>query len=239
MNLYRRVSIRMWGDEKFKLLSRPKPNAQTLFVYLMTGPHTGMIPGLSVAGEAALSEAIGWSLGAFRRVFAELAAHGMAQADWVNRVIYLPRAKHHNRPTNTNIVTGWAQAFTDLPECPLVTAAWSDFRAFGLDDAFTDAFRQAFTKAFGHDFRNSSGSGSGSGRASEEPPPTSPAVDKSHPRSEVAYATGSERPPQPSADEQLRALADANGTTPEHMREAAQDLAKRTGALMHPKRRRA
>ena len=48
---YRKVSTRLWADDRFRRLSGPAPNAQSLFVYLIAGPHTTSLPGLFVAGD--------------------------------------------------------------------------------------------------------------------------------------------------------------------------------------------
>src|SRR6516162_7361559 len=56
---YRRVSTRMWGDEKFRRLSAPKPNGRSLWLLLVTGPQTSPVPGLFHAGQAALAEELG------------------------------------------------------------------------------------------------------------------------------------------------------------------------------------
>lgn len=215
MSLYRKVSVRMWGDEKFRALSRPRPNAQSLFVYLFTGPHTGIVPGLFVAGERQLAEALKWPLPSFRRCFKELESAGMARADWVNRVVYLPRAKTHNPPANTNIIKGWAAGFKDLPDCTLVASAWTDFRTHGDTEAMTDAFREAFAKAFGQDFGNSMSS---SMRREEH----------EHWQSNgkgFDALTSSKGQTKPTKDEQLDALAQRSGLTRAELKAQADALA--------------
>lgn len=178
MSLYRRISIRVWGDEKFTQLSAPKPNARYLFLHLLTGPHTGQIPGLSVAGEAALSEALVWPRSAFRRCFAELETAKMAQADWRARLVWLPNAVRHNPPSNVDIVIGWRSAFEDIPECRLKWIAWDHIAAWLAENKpkFSDPFSDhrdghgvehgeghGVRDRVGHGRVHSSGSGSGSG----------------------------------------------------------------------------
>jgi hypothetical protein len=119
MAKYRRIAIRIWGDEKFRTLSKPGPNAQTLWLYLLTGEHTLSVPGLSCAGEQALAEAIGWPISAFRRCFSEIAAKEMAEADWNNRVLWLPNAVHYNPPESVNVIKAWVKSLDAIPECPL------------------------------------------------------------------------------------------------------------------------
>ena len=48
---YRNVSVRMWGDEKFRRLFQ---DAKLLWLYLLTGPHTTILPGLFERGKAQL-----------------------------------------------------------------------------------------------------------------------------------------------------------------------------------------
>jgi uncharacterized phage protein (TIGR02220 family) len=153
MTLYRRVSPRLWGDEKFRLLSAPAPSAQWLWIFLICGPHTGRIPGLFHAGEAALAEALGWPLRTFRKHFSEIEALGMARADWTARLVFLPNAVKHNPPQSVNVVKGWRAEFDELPDCPLKRAAVAEFRAFlstftlASHEGSRDAFLQAFGEA--------------------------------------------------------------------------------------------
>jgi len=126
MSRYRKVHVRVWGDEKFRSLSAPKPNGQTLWFFLMTGPHTGPIPGLFSAGEAALAESLGWTLKGFRRAWQEIESKGMAKADWTNRVIWLPNAIRYNPPESPNVVASWRAALDEIPDCELKNEA-SDY----------------------------------------------------------------------------------------------------------------
>ena len=77
---YRKVEVRTWGDEKFRKLSPMLPSGQGLWLYLMTGPHTTAIPGLSRVGRAALAEELGWTQEAFDKAFAEVFEQDMAKA---------------------------------------------------------------------------------------------------------------------------------------------------------------
>jgi uncharacterized phage protein (TIGR02220 family) len=142
---YRRITVRMWGDARFLELSRPQPNGQSLWLYLITGPHTGIVPGLFVAGEAALAEALGWSLPAFRKAFHEITSRGMARVDRTTRLVFLPRAMVHNPPASPNVVRAWCQALRqELPECPLRDEAEAVLEGFvnGLGKGFQEAFAE-------------------------------------------------------------------------------------------------
>ena len=118
---YRTIDAGMWGDEKFRKLSRPQPNAQFLWVYLLTGAHTEGLPGLYAVGEAALAEALGWTVEELRPVFAELRELGMALADITARVIYLPNAIKYQAPCNQKHLQSLGKHFHRIPECELKT----------------------------------------------------------------------------------------------------------------------
>lgn len=144
---YRKVLVRTWSDEKFRALTPLQPSGQALWLFLMTGPHTGPIPGLFRAGRASMAEELGWPLKAFDQAFAEVSAQGMAKADFMARLVWLPNAVKHNRPESPNVVTSWAKEFKELPECDLkqevLNVLLESTRAIG------EAFEKAFVKAFG------------------------------------------------------------------------------------------
>jgi len=169
---YRKVSTRIWADDRFLRLSKSQPSAQTLFLYLITGPHSTSLPGLFVAGEAMLAEALGWDLKGFREAFAELSRVGsgdgheypLAVADWTTRLVFLPRAIRHNPPENPNIVKGWKATWAELPECDLKAFAHSVFEAeiSMIGDGHAKAFASSIErpKGSGKGFVNGSTKGS-------------------------------------------------------------------------------
>ncbi|KAK6697170.1 hypothetical protein SNK04_014258 [Fusarium graminearum] len=95
------------------------PCGQGLWLYLITGPHTGPIPGLFRAGRAALAEELGWGMEGFDKAFGEANAQGMVKADFKSRVVWVPKAITHNRPESPNVVRSWATEFNMIPECGL------------------------------------------------------------------------------------------------------------------------
>jgi hypothetical protein len=139
---YRKVQCRMYGDSKFLQLSRPQPNGQSLWMYLITGPHTTSVPGLFQAGEAQLSEALWWPLRGFRAAWKEIEAQQMAKADWKARVVWLPKAIVHNQPESPNVIRGWRHALDEIPACALKR------EAVGLLEAYLKGFGQPFHQAF-------------------------------------------------------------------------------------------
>lgn len=145
---YRKISIKIWGDDKFCKLSRPKPNGQTLWFYLLTGPHTIALPCAFQSGEAALAEALEWPLPAFRKVFDEVLDQGMVQADWKTRFVFIPKGLYHNRPESPNVVTGWRTAFDELPDCKLKEHAYEAVMTFLKVEDYTEAFLKAFGEVY-------------------------------------------------------------------------------------------
>jgi hypothetical protein len=142
----------MWDDDRFKELSKPKPNGQTLWVYLLTGPHTNAFPGVFVSGEAAMAEALDWPFLPFRRIFKEILDSGMAQYDQKSRLVYLPKAVLHNPPQSPNVVKAWRKVYEQLPDCDLKFDLHHqtilNLRSLGFGEDFTKALGEALPKAF-------------------------------------------------------------------------------------------
>src|SRR5262249_53384231 len=86
---YRKLGLHTWSDANFRGLSGQAPSAQTLYLYLLLGPHTTSLPALSQGGEAARAGSRGWSLEDFRRGWAEIESRAMARADWKARVVWV------------------------------------------------------------------------------------------------------------------------------------------------------
>lgn len=160
---YSKVSRRVWGSEDFRALSAARPNAQTLWLRLLTGPELGVIPGLFEIRESGLAEALGWPLPAFRRCFAEISDRRMAAHDKKSGLMWVPRAVHHNPPENPNVILGWKIAWKELPDAPLKERAKLHLRDWceSIGQAWTNAFDIATAKDGGNPFRNPLGAGSG------------------------------------------------------------------------------
>jgi hypothetical protein len=148
---YRKVEVRTWGDKKFRELSPMPPCGQGLWLFLITGPHTGPIPGLFRAGRAAMAEELGWELEAFDKAFGEAFRQGMVEADFRARVMWVPNALKHNKPESPNVVKSWASEFDLIPECDLKWRAFDALRAsiHALGEAYGEAFDKTFAKPSG------------------------------------------------------------------------------------------
>ena len=142
-SFWRPVDVRVWeADDKFPSLSRAEPNAQTLFLFLLTGPHTTSLPGLSVCGIGTIAEVLRWPFGGVDACMAELVAAGMIKFDRARRVVYLPNALRYNAPDNPNVVRGYARHFSMIPPSPLKMEFWSRLKAHCAKrgDGFAAAF---------------------------------------------------------------------------------------------------
>jgi hypothetical protein len=166
---YSKVVRNTWGDGKFQRLSRLQPSGQGLWLYLLTGPHCTVIPGLfPKMGIGTLADALKWPPAQVVRAWREIEGGSMAESDWDAGVIWLPKAIQYNEPASPNVVTSWRSV--PLPQCDLVTRALRSFRVYLASkenpawvEAFTDVFRKGFPEAFAEGFAQSrSGSGSGS-----------------------------------------------------------------------------
>ncbi|TES65671.1 hypothetical protein E2P84_36700 [Burkholderia cepacia] len=185
---YRRIEVRMWGDHKFKQLSPLPPCGQGLWVYLLTGPHTGPVPGVFRAGRASMAEDLGWEQEDFDRAFAEAADQDMVRADWRAKFVWVPKAIKYNRPESPNVVKSWGGEWDLLPECELKTQALASLRAniYELGEAFAKAFDATFGKA--------------SEKPSDMPPGKPPAKPNNNPSGK---GTGNQEQDQDQNQEQV------------------------------------
>lgn len=186
---YSRVSRRVWGSSDFRALSAPKPNAQTLWFRLLTGPELDMIPGLFPLREAGLAEALGWPVAALRRCLTEITSRGMATYDKLAGLVWVPRAIGHNPPDNPNVIVGWKVAWKDLPDCALKESAKSYL--MGWAQARGDVWAKVMSNVTGNPFPQPCPQpfGEGYGKQDEEedeeeeiPQPPSGIPDRPRPR---------------------------------------------------------
>jgi len=153
MAVYRKIETRIWADPRLRQLSKPKPNAQTLWLHLLSGPHTRQIPGLSCVGPKQLCEQLDWptsgGMKAFYRAFNELVEEGMVQADWENRVVFVPEAIKFDQPTSPNIIKSWLRSLQEIPECHVKHAALVQIRnSLEARDCAPSGVKGPFVAAF-------------------------------------------------------------------------------------------
>ncbi len=159
MGRYRKIDPRIWGDEKFKNLSKPQPNGQTLWFYLLTGPHTGGCPGIYHLGEMGLAEALDWPLKQFHKVFEELLAKRLVKADRKAHVLVIFNVfKKYDKPDNPNVIKFWGKCFDEIPECELKVEYYRELKGFveGLGEPFKKGFEEGFGNTITIPFLNHS-----------------------------------------------------------------------------------
>lgn len=170
MAKYRRVSIHTWDDDVFCNLS---DDAKLIFLRLLTGPETTILPGVAIADIGALSvtfrkpcqmpfgslakelaqfEAL--MLEAVRRTGAalvELEAAGRIVCDLSRRVVFLPNGWKHNPPHSPNVVRAWRTGWDDLPDTIL---KFEIFQALeSCINEMGEGYHKAFMEGFGDGFQ--------------------------------------------------------------------------------------
>lgn len=188
MATYSKIERRMWGDRKFRGLSAAPPNAQTIWLYLLTGPHCTCVPGLLDLTVEAIAGKHRWPVEETRACFDEILAAGMAIEDREAGVILIPNALELNPPQSVNVVKAWGPVLAELPECDLVDRwisaawaylcdrgeAWADAFQEGYRDAFGDAYPDAFAKASRIQEQEQEQEEEGGGAQAREAPFTAP-----------------------------------------------------------------
>ena len=150
MARYRKIDPRMWGDEKFRSLSKPQPNAQTLWQYLLTGPHTNGLPGLYNVGLAALAENLEWSLEGLSKRFRELLDKEMVKYDPKVRVVLIPKALSYDPPANPNVVKFWGKLYDVIPNCEIKNEFYQILKLYleGLQEPLRERFMKPFREGY-------------------------------------------------------------------------------------------
>jgi hypothetical protein len=124
---FSRVERKVWRDELFCSLSGPKPNAQTLFLYLLTCDAQGAFPGLYVLRLSTAAEDLRWPLRGVKSSLAELEATGKVVYDTPTSTIWLPNAPRKRVDEvkfNSKNAKGWRNAWDDVPRSSVAQSAW-------------------------------------------------------------------------------------------------------------------
>ena len=188
--MYRKVDYDIWGDEKFRELSQQPPSAQGLWIYLLIGKHTSMLPGVISARPAEIFAFLNWPIDArslpkgspegspepYLEPFAEgcltgtdamaeLIDSSMAEADPKAGLIWLPKGIRRNPPPSPNHLKAWSKEWARVPTCELKLRIWEDWRVFL--DGYGEPYGKAFREGFGEPLWE--GSQEGSPEGSREP----------------------------------------------------------------------
>jgi hypothetical protein len=106
-----------------------------------------VLPGVFVAGRAAMAEALGWAQRDFDAASTETQDAGMAVYDSKTHLWFLPKALAHNPPASPNVVRSWRACLAILPECQLRERIVRELRAELAQES--GAWIEAFDEALG------------------------------------------------------------------------------------------
>lgn len=95
-----------------------------MFLYLLTGPDQGPIPGLFVSGIGSLTDRLatlheGWTTETVRSALEELRGAGILRTNARPPLFWMPNAIKHRDPPNPNQVVNWRRYWCELPECTM------------------------------------------------------------------------------------------------------------------------
>jgi hypothetical protein len=141
-NVFRTVEVRVWDDEKFAELSNAKPNAQTLWLFLLTAPQSVAFPGFFYFSIGETAERFSWPRRKISQHLEEILSKGMAKFDPDRRIIWLPKSIEKAPLFSLNQAKAWGLSLSEFPECSLRNQATVAVQA--ITDAKGHAFRHAF-----------------------------------------------------------------------------------------------
>ena len=169
MERYRKISVRIWNDEKFRALS---DDGKLLFLFILTNPNMTSIGAMrasveSLAGElrwtvervsATLSEGFREPSSNGSRMVVEGFREGLnnlVEFDTNSCCLCVPNFLKYNRPENPNVVKGWENILDLIPECELQRVHMTRICAF------IDEIGENYAKALPEPFRKGIGNPSG------------------------------------------------------------------------------
>ena len=121
MKYYRTIYCTTWDKPAFTQLST---DAQLVWLFIVTGPHTDRIPGLYSLGAGAMADRLAdkgepWEGSRIQAALEEMMSLGLIAVHRRPNVIYMPGLLNEYRPNNLNILIGWGKALQNIPDCPL------------------------------------------------------------------------------------------------------------------------
>jgi hypothetical protein len=113
---YQKIHSQIWYDEKFSLLT---PDAQILFLYILTSPHSNSI-GLYVLPMAYMEGDLGWSHQRVSKAFTELLKTGSIMYN--SPIIFIKNHLKYNPidSLNKNQLKNIVKIIGQLPRNPLI-----------------------------------------------------------------------------------------------------------------------
>lgn len=167
---YRKVSPRIWGDEKFVSLGEGE---KLLALYILTSDQTNRIGCFRFSpGKAA--EDLGCSANTLGNRFETVCQTlGWKFSEKV-KILLLPTWFEYNPPHNPNQVQGWSSDFSDLPDDPLKWQCFQELRT--VCERLGEPFLKRFLQAFPEPSRNGWGNQEQEQEQKQDTPPIVPPV---------------------------------------------------------------
>lgn len=144
---YGKVFKKIWRNERFRSLSE---DGQSLFLYLVTSPHSNVIGLFLIAIEYMASDK-GWTIERARKALADLELAGFVKYDKETCVLLIPSWFEHNPFTSGNQVKKGLAELSEVPKTPLLQELKAIINAKpeglwdGIADAITDGIPNAIT----------------------------------------------------------------------------------------------
>ena len=115
--LYRVTFVKTWKKLAFRQLPLA---AKAVYCFLRTGTVTSNFAGVVEASIAQIGADLDVPERVAKRHLAQIAAEGLIEADWKNRLVWIPDALLEvQRGVNEHEASQWRIRFLSLPECPL------------------------------------------------------------------------------------------------------------------------
>ncbi len=146
MATWRPVDNRVWSDRKFLSLSE---DGRVLWLFLLTTTFAKSIPGVIVAGEAALAEELGWKVERYRKGFGELVEKRLAVSR-DGRLIWLRNGLKYQRIAGPNSIKGMSKIWDNIPDCALKHELWQALKVAckSWDRLFAKGFPEPIVDTF-------------------------------------------------------------------------------------------
>jgi len=148
LSRYTSVYQQIWYSNSFRSLGKIPPSPHTLFIFILTGPHTTSLPGLYRIGPGYISDVLKWNLTEVHKAIKQLSSRHMIRYNSKNCLIYLPKWSKFNSPSNPNVLTSWVKDLKNIPNCQLKELFLNDLKALlkALPKAFGNTFEKYYTK---------------------------------------------------------------------------------------------
>lgn len=153
MSKYGKVPRELWHEPWFRSAAG---NVRELALYLLTGPRSLSIPGVTLARAAVVADDLGWSSKRMRVALAALTDLGWVEVDQEAGVMFVPSALMQrglateiNKPGSLNAAVGWVLGLDDIPTGPARDRIIEVMTAHGdqLGGEFPSKIRRARAKA--------------------------------------------------------------------------------------------